>query len=69
MSLLYTDLQKVAEGEDDCYSELVEMLTRLAPPISFPWLTSDLEVPVGGVKRAYLDLKVKKTISRPKRKK
>ena len=58
-------MQKVGEGEVDCYAELVDTVTRLAPPISIPWLTSDLG---DGQTKAmpYLELNVKKVITRPK---
>ena len=54
----------------DCYSELVDIVTKLAPPISIPWLTSDLSSSTGGDVQAkvYRELNVKKVITRPKRK-
>ena len=54
----------------DCYPELVNMVTKLAPPISIPWLTSDLSGSTGGDVQAkvYHELNVKKVITRPKRK-
>ena len=46
------------------------MVTKLAPPISIPWLTSDLSGSTGGDVQAkvYHELNVKKVITRPKRK-
>jgi hypothetical protein len=54
----------------DCYPELVGMVTKLAPPISVPWLTSDLSGTGHDtqVAKVYRELNVKKVIARPKRK-
>ena len=51
----------------DCYPELVDTVTKLAPPISIPWLTCDLKGAGDDRQaKAYLELNVKKIIARPK---
>ena len=56
-------LQKAAQGEVDCYAEVVDMVTHFAPPISVPWLTSDPEAAGGPPKSSYCELNVKKMIT------
>ena len=61
-------LQKATQGEVDCYAEVVDMVTRFAPPISIPWLTSNPKAAGGSAKSSYCELNVKKMITGAKRK-
>lgn len=57
-------IQKLAEEDVDCYAEVVDMVTRIAPPISIPWLSSG----PGPAQSPFCELNVKKTVAGPKTK-
>ena len=68
INLWLSYIQKAAQGEVDRYAEVVDMVTRFAPPISIPWLTSDPEAARGPSKSTYCELNVKKMITGAKTK-